>query len=656
MPTQIHNPRLGARERYFARQAVSRLGNQTRQTEVVNAPWLGWVPDLPPHMVGWRGYREGRGLIAIPYQGRGMFLRHDDGYVRLDEDRMVGGTSELPAVVGPPGHPGWLDPTRAITFLGQYTDNANPPALQRIAIVAGTEAGDPGYASDILMARLSGAGQWTAVFPNVLIPVVDIPEGDRDALWDFAVYPFGCPTATRSDQAGNNAPINGPVMVLCNADGDQPVDCVLVTPSVTGGGGVPDPTEYDELQGDPAITPNPDFKAASVEAFNGRMHFLATSEGGTDHRQRHRWSAVGTASPDEAIIGAGYLDLVEFQGRGLRIESLGNKLALYFDDGVAFQTPTNFFADAYRSQVLSRTRGLMGTKALCAISPQLHFGIFTDGWWFLDASGRWREAGTLVLEETKGKSHELTKWKETFYSELDYNTKHRIVTEYDQFRKLVRIAYTTNSSAENTNILNYHWPTDTCWKDEYDGGAVSVWGSYDQQIKVGTPWGYEPVGPPITIGMGPTLQWKDVVGTWASYAPQYIDRLVVHGDVNGLVYSRDPNLTTYDGDLHLYLYQTHDQSRNENPLLGQTFHRFGVEYLNAESTALAVVASSEHSSQGQIISMSEGTAGDIQNSYAHFRVNGNQHNFLVGGYAPVAIRSFTPEMLIYGYNDRGGQT
>ena len=80
MPTQIHNPRQSTREKYFARQSVYRLAGQTKFTEVLQAPWMGWVPDLPPHIVGWQGYRQGRGLVPFPYEGRGMTMRHDDGY------------------------------------------------------------------------------------------------------------------------------------------------------------------------------------------------------------------------------------------------------------------------------------------------------------------------------------------------------------------------------------------------------------------------------------------------------------------------------------------------------------------------------------------------------------------------------------------------
>jgi hypothetical protein len=95
VPTQIHNPRLSSRERYFARQGVNRLGNQTRQLEVVTAPWLGWVPDLPVHMVGWKGYRSGRGFVPIPYGTHGLILRHDDGYERIGATSLTGLTSML---------------------------------------------------------------------------------------------------------------------------------------------------------------------------------------------------------------------------------------------------------------------------------------------------------------------------------------------------------------------------------------------------------------------------------------------------------------------------------------------------------------------------------------------------------------------------------
>jgi hypothetical protein len=579
-------------------------------------------------MVGWKGYRDGRGFVPISYEGHGLVLRHDDGY------KGVGAASLA-------GLGGWG--ARGVTMLGQYTDDANPPAIQRIAIVSGVEG-----ATDCILARMTGAATWALLTIDGGAAAGDIPEADREALWDHAVFPFGCPT--RTNWGGAAANITGPCMVMCNADENQPVSPVLVTPNDLA------VTAYDELQCDPAITPNPDFLATSVESFDGRMHFLATGEGGIANffPQRHRWSAVGTAYPNEAILGSGYLDLAEFQTRGLRIESLGNKLALYFEDGVAFQIPTKFYADAYRPQVISRSRGLMGTHALCAISPERHFGIFDDGWWFLDASGRWSEAGRLVLEETKGKSHELTKWKYTFYDGLDYDNKHRTVCTYDQFRKVIRIAYTSNSSDDNTNILNYHWPTDTCWKDEYPS-AVTTWGAYDRQIRAGETWGVGGAND-IDPGAVQTLTWADVTGNWDSYAPQFIDEVVVHGDLNGLVFERDPSIVTYNDVQPLHSYQTHRQSRNENPLLSQTFHRFGVEYINLGSAGLGVQVSSTEGSQLQGLSLNEDSTGSLQTAYAHFRLHGNHHDFLVAGYGAIAIRSFQPEMLVYGYNDRSGQT
>jgi len=638
MPTQIHNPRQSSRERYFARQATYRLADKSKLVEVVTAPWLGWVPDLPPHLVGWRGCYAGRGLMPYAYPERGLVLRDDDGYERVDEDRQVGGTSALP---------NW--DARAITMIHQYTDGTSPPDVHRVVIVAGDEAGE-----DCHMFQVDGTGLWTEIDPDPWIvalgPPDAIPEADRDCLWDAAVFPFGCPN--RTDEAGNPASITEPVLVMAGADEHGPVHPVLITPNDV------DDTEYDELQPDgTGPTPAPDFMATSCESFDGRMHFLATSEGGNSYPQRHRWTAVGNAFPQDTganFIGSGYLDLAEFSRRGLRIESLGNKLVLYFEDGVVFQVPTGLYTDAYHPQVVSRTRSLIGTHALCAISPTLQFGIFDDGWYFLDSSGRWSEAGTLVLEETKGKSYELTKWKETFYDLLNQDLKHRTVCEYDTYRKTVRIAFpSTTTSGDNTSILNYHWPTDTCWQDAYTGG-VSMWGHFDQQVEAGTAW-----GTPVPVGMGPTLTWANVTGTWADYAPRYIDEVIIHGSAAGLVFNRNPGLDTYDNIPISCAYLSHTQSRTSDPAKGQTFHRLGLEYVNVGGPSVQLTAVTDGTFPGgvqvQNVNANEGRMGSLQTAYGHFRLHGSHHAVWLFVNAPVAIRSFTPELLIYGLDDRSGQ-
>ena len=586
---------------------------------------MGWVPDLPPSMARWRGFRDGGGFIPKSVAGHGLFLTTDDGFIRVDEDRMVGGAAALA---------GWG--ARAVTMLVQYSDGSAGGSLaQRTAVIAGDEGG-----IDSIVVNLNPANdQWRLVAPDAaIIAAVVIPEGDREALYDSAVFPFGCPA--RTDSAAAAANISGPVLVFCNADENEPVNPVYVTPNDVG------VLEYDELQPDPAITPAPDFMATSVESFNGRMHFLGTMEGATSHPQRHRWSAVGTAYPNEAIVGSGWLDLAEFQRRGLRIESMQDKLVLYYEDGVAFQIPTGFYADAYRPQIVSRSRGLMGTHSMCAISPHLHFGIFNDGWWTLDSSGRWSKLGRIILQESEGKSHELAKWEDTFYADLDYDNKHRIVCAYDKFRQLVRIAYTASSGGDNTKILNYHWPTDSCWPDTYTK-AVSMWGLYDVQSSPGTTW----------AGMGLILTWSAVLGSWGSFAPQFVDETIVHGSIEGLVYARDYDVITYDGAAPAYSYRTHEVNFNENPLLEQTFHRLGVEYMNTAGSAMTAIALVDNLGefQSQSLPLTDGVAGTMQNAYGHFRLKGSNHGFWLVGAGPVLIRSIVPELMLYTSDDREGQ-
>jgi hypothetical protein len=283
---------------------------------------------------------------------------------------------------------------------------------------------------------------------------------------------------------------------------------------------------------------------------------------------------------------------------------------------------------------------------MCAISPHLHFGIFNDGWWSLDSSGRWSKLGRLVLEETKGKAHELSKWEDTFYQDLDWDNKHRIVCVYDKFRQLVRIAYTSVNETDNFKILNYHWPTDSCWPGRV-GNPVTMWGMYDVQSAAGTTWG----------GMGLVLTWGTVLGSWGLYGPEFVEETVVHGGLNGLVYARDFNTITHDGGTPTFTYRTHEISRNESPWLDQTFHRFGLEYMSATGSSANVTPFMDNLSvfQTEPLSLGEGLPGQMHTVHAPFRMRGTHHGFWLTGSAPVLIRSMVTEMQLHGSLDREGQ-
>jgi hypothetical protein len=336
--------------------------------------------------------------------------------------------------------------------------------------------------------------------------------------------------------------------------------------------------------------------------------------------------------------------MAEFQRRGIAIKSLGNKLACYFGDGVAFQVPTGLATDAYRPQTISRSRGLLGTKALAVISPNLHFGIFNDGWWFLDSSGRWSEAGTFKQEESPGKSFTMHKWKEAFYSDLDYDIAHRIVTVYDRFRQLIRIAYPSKSRTDNQRILNYHWPTDTCWRDEY-ASPVTAWGLYDQQIRAGLTWA------------AATDTWASIAGTWGSYAAQFINELVVHGDNAGLVFVKDSELINYDGVAPTLNWSSHSIKRGEDTMKDQTFSRFGVEYMAVAGGNVGTVISTNGGAQFQsLILPTTGNVTSMQSSYARFRLKGLEHVVFFGVTGQAMIRSFLTEIQTHDVDDRNGQS
>ncbi len=592
MPSQL-DIYPSPRSRFFAKQRRQRLGQSARRSQVLRAPWGGWSPDLPPHLAGMNSPREVIGLVEMLHPNFGPMLRPDDGFVRLNP-------ANLPLASG-----------RAVTMLEQFRTAAG--SQEYIAVSAGD-----GGATPITVSRLS-AGSWATVTKAA---AAANQVGDRDVVRDAAVFEFGAPTRTPV--------IAGPMLIWTGANLSGPIDEVMCTPSSAGLG------NWDTLvrAGTGALTL---LRATSVESFEGRVVFLGTLEPAPTGAklQRLRWTAVGTADPDPTIVGAGYLDFPEFNRPGVRAERLGNKIACYFEDGMAFAVPTGLPTDAFRPQVVSTRRGLLGTNALVAISPWEHFGIFDDGWYLVNASGQFNEVGTLLGPNEQV----LFRFKETFYNRLDTSKRNRIAVSYDELRNFIRISYPTAGADDNEEIVILDALKRIGWRGRY---AVSCWGEFDQAVRAG-----------VTIG-SLTQEIGITVSPIGSFAPIFGLENVVHGTPNGLVMLRDTSIVTQDGQNPPWSYQTHWHTVTDNPLFRQTANQVGVEYLNVMGPGLAVTVDGNFGGQQiEVSPLDEGIPNTMQTALTHFRVDGTHHKLLLSGTAPVALRSFVPEFLVFEGHSEG---
>jgi hypothetical protein len=304
------------------------------------------------------------------------------------------------------------------------------------------------------------------------------------------------------------------------------IDPVQIYP-VDPGGGYSSTGVYETMTDNASYAP---FLAKSVEAFDGRVLYFNTEEVGVRHKTRVRWSQVGSAEPSTAV-GAGAMDMVEFNRQGLCVKRLGNRVALYAEDGIAFLTRTMNPQQPFYAEYISNERGLMGPFAVCAVSNDTHFGIFTDGWFLVDMNGQMVELGFMDVGGVK-----TSKWKRTFYGLLDVSQRERIVCSYDNEYGYIRIAFPrreVDTSTDNEVVWVYELSTDRLFTDLY---PVTTWGVGDLTLAASTTWNTA------------TGTWEEATGTWRSMDTTFALRKVLHGTKNGYVVVHNPNIYTHFDD------------------------------------------------------------------------------------------------------------
>ena len=617
MPSRLgpkdYNERL--QERSLAAQYL-----RTQAQAVFQGPWGGYAPDMI-HAAGTENICvDSLGLIArADPNPQGT---HPGEVLALDD-----GSEVVDAANSPIGND--AGSSHVIVRLDQL-ELTNDDGIKDgeetttpIALVGGDTTVD-----SFEMFKLNAAGNWVevpylaagALFGLTATAGRDGDPDDRASMPDSCTFAGGAP-------ARNLSAIATPCFIFTNN-----VDPVFVYPDATAS------LNYEELTDDAAIAGGAgEFLCMSVETFKDRVYFLNTSELGVRYKNRLRRTARNTADPLTTAVGAGQITLDQFQGTGLRVETLGDVLVCYFEDGVAFIHETGVATAPNAVQILDTRRGLLGTHSVISVGDNRHFGLFTDGWWFLDSNGRWQEAG-ISQQNTP-------KWKETWYrllqstSDAGVQYRQRIQMHYDQPKNWVRISFPSIDQPDVNSVWIYDIDSDRVWPDSYvDSGGATCWGDWNLVAGADVDWD--------GLAGPPDLAWDDL-GTWSSYGATFQEKAPVRGTYNGYVHRLSPRLEDRSGVTVPYRYQTMAQDFKQPSNL-KILDRVSVEHINAANdTLLSIQGSNTNGTSGggsQSLNTSE--LGYSEVAEQSMRVSGRFLDTTISGQGTVKIRSITQDVIL----------
>jgi hypothetical protein len=267
------------------------------------------------------------------------------------------------------------------------------------------------------------------------------------------------------------------------------------------------------------------------------------------------------------------------------------------------------------------------------VGQQEHFGIFDDGWFFLDPSGRWTEVGMVDIDGVQ-----TSKWKEDFYNNLDYDKKHRIVVSYD--REFIRIAYPRNDSTDNTEVWIFDPRGNRVFRDIYPE-AVTVWGIIDATIQTAIDW--DDTDERI---FGKT--WAEMDPTWTSYGAKFGLKNLNHGTTTGYIMVHNPNIITkYNGTsgaaVNPFFSLVGMLSSFGDPTTLKSPRKLWVEEIHSNTEAVTLGVQGDDPGQievGSVDFSADGIAGSIQTPFRTFnQIMSANLRYFVTGHAPVRIRS-----------------
>lgn len=662
----------------------------------LRSPFLGYVPDLAQF------YQSEDGLISCRAVGViGGRLVLVDGWRRLDATVTTlalghdGDTSAFTDSGGAQFGAGGTSVTTAgndkvqpvvhLASMQRFTAATGLGEVESLAITANTYAigtGEPPYQeSGHLYRKPTQSSGWGSVefrsrrgvTPYAPTAGARPPLATAEEWVDSTVWSPGIPGMAEQLVNGVNHAVRitaESVFIWTNH-----ADEVMYYPDETGSGNYTDFQSYVSQLTDlgtavaaaggfyqaPSFTT---LKARSVAVFGGRVVYFNTVEGTTHYSTRLRFSAVGhpfliwpefeidLASPTIHFdgVGSGWFDIDQFQTPGQTALPLGDVLACYSKDGVAFARRTGVVIDPLSIEYVTLDRGVLAPGCVTPIHAAQHFAIMTDGWYVVNANGILVEVGaapesTSRLGAGTGRTY---KWKEDFYRRLDFRAVEvgRLFCQYEPNTKYVRILAPMLGGDE---IWNYDTQNDRVFLDNYT--------NINGLNQTPESWGLLPRGLEATTwtGAGPTT-WSGYTGrTWSSFAATlFSDHELCHGDSNGLIYQHDRLLGTRDTEQATWNWRTAARSLSSNPDETVVVDGVAVTYDNQEATpatasttaTVEVVGYSERErsagtsaqyTETGTIDMTRGDAGEMATDDVGFRVSGDAHQVAMNGTGNLSV-------------------
>jgi hypothetical protein len=617
-------------------------------TAVAGAPWHGYVPDLSVADLGPAACKSITGLIPrADGTGLGEVLQSFPGHNHADPLYAVGDTAPL-------GLGGATNSARKITGLFYFNrtdasgDHNGEYNEQILAVTAGDGSTDQsgqlwrikpstGVWEEIIQAGAAGEALQGAYPTSIHGP----------QLCDYAVFPGSPSPRTGLDAAEAGTPH---LIFTNNSDNVQiyPVEETQSGADYADG-------DYEDLNTDTWTT----FGCRSLDAWGDRMNFFNVVENGVRRRQRLRWSAIGNPDPDTANDGSGAVDLDGFQGDGLRVLGLGNVLACYLEDGVAFARRTGQSQSPYSVQTVTAERGLLSTHSVVDLGGGTHFGLFTDGWFFLNENGQFTEAGI-----SQGGGVRSPKWRRTFFNRIDIDQRSRIDMVYDAENQWVHMTLPLDGAADNEAVWTYDIPGDRLFTRNM---KVTKFSTGRAQITTeGTIGGVgiDSTQGPTGLGLdlfSPTI--GGLLGTIGGFASQFGLEQVLHGTINGQVCMQDNTITSVivlsgDGTSEepTWDYET-VLSGMGAPRNHKTVREVLVETVKASANDfnVKVFTNAGGLSETQLFPESAtGNLGDARTLTRGFRFTAPQVSIQLSGVSPFKMRSFEVDLVNTGSRERVG--
>ena len=587
------------------------------------APWQGFVPDLDVAHLGASAARDIEGLIPRGDEsGLGEVMGKFPGFNHVDSTYAATGTG----VLG--DH---ANTTNDITglFMFARTNGSGLIAGEFDDTTIAITGGNDTTAGSCQVYRIKpSTGLWDEITeggggtPASIALTGSYPgkvASSLAQLMSFAVMP-----ASPTLRAGLTAVDAGtPTLVFTNNH-----DNVKMY-AVQAGGSSEDGT-YEDLT-EALGTGTSGFKARSVTAWGDRLNFLNTSESGSRHRQRLRRTAIGDPDPDPALDGSGAIDFQDFQEDGLRVEGLGNVLACYFGDGVAFVRRTFQSVSPYTTQIITKSRGLLSTHSLADLGGGIHFGLFTDGWFFLNENGQFQEAGIASIDGIP-----TPKWRDTFFNRLDMDERDRIDVRYVAREQQIYMTLPMDGATENQEVWVYDIKGDRVFTRTI---PATKFGSTNLQLSSGT-----------TIGSlaGTIGSLSGIIG---SFAPTFGLESFIHGTATGMVVAHDKDLTTIidtangGNATESWKYSTVLTGLG-GPRFLKTVREIIIEFVLVTSGSFTVklIGNAGNRSETQTFTIDSGANGDVQTLIRGFRYSNSQIAMEITGSIPVNFRSIDIDM------------